>query len=243
MKKQPIVDPKKEKQRQYTGGASSGMMVEDTPDEGEEEESEGDNLPMDEKSIVDQILAKAKKASEEALRENEEQRANQQTKKYFTGAGRKLGAEDNAVPQPSSNEGSQPQSPELENVERHMTFWRNGFTIEDGPLLRYDDPANQNLLNAIQSGRAPMELFKVKYGQRAEVKVSQRRDEDYVPPAKKIVAFEGEGRRLGSHVPSYTAPPSASSSADSSSQPRPSLVIDDKVPTTSIQIRLADGTR
>jgi UBX domain-containing protein 1 len=234
-----MVDPKKEKQRQYTGGASSGMMVEDTPDD-DEEESEGDNMPMDEKSIVDQILAKAKKASEEAIRENEEQRANQQKKKYFTGAGRKLGAEDNAaVPESSSNTGSQPQSPELENVERHMTFWRNGFTIEDGPLLRYDDPANQTLLNAIQSGRAPMELFKVKYGQRAEVKVSQRRDEDYVPPPKKIVAFEGEGRRLGSHVPSYTAPPSVSSSA----QPRPNLVIDENAPTTSIQIRLADGTR
>lgn len=37
-------------------------------------------------------------------------------------------------------------------VTRQLTFWRNGFSIGDGPLLRYDDPANEFALNAINSG-------------------------------------------------------------------------------------------
>jgi UBX domain-containing protein 1 len=37
-------------------------------------------------------------------------------------------------------------------VIRHLTFWRNGFSIEDGPLMAYDDPANEEFLRAINSG-------------------------------------------------------------------------------------------
>jgi SEP domain len=33
-----------------------------------------------------------------------------------------------------------------------LTFWANGFSLDDGPLLKYDDPANQEILNAIHSG-------------------------------------------------------------------------------------------
>jgi hypothetical protein len=35
---------------------------------------------------------------------------------------------------------------------RHITFWRNGFTIENGELLRYDDPNNAQILSQIHSG-------------------------------------------------------------------------------------------
>lgn len=40
----------------------------------------------------------------------------------------------------------------FQQVTRQLTFWRNGFSIGDGPLLRYDDPANEFALNAINSG-------------------------------------------------------------------------------------------
>ena len=33
-----------------------------------------------------------------------------------------------------------------------MTFWRDGFTVEDGELMRYDDPANEQILNEINAG-------------------------------------------------------------------------------------------
>lgn len=37
---------------------------------------------------------------------------------------------------------------------RTITFWRDGFTIEDGELLRYDDPNNDQLLAQLNSGCA-----------------------------------------------------------------------------------------
>ena len=37
-------------------------------------------------------------------------------------------------------------------VTRYLTFWRDGFSVDDGQLYRYDDPANQTMLNAINSG-------------------------------------------------------------------------------------------
>lgn len=35
---------------------------------------------------------------------------------------------------------------------RHITFWRDGFSVEDGPLMRYDEPANSQLLDEINTG-------------------------------------------------------------------------------------------
>ena len=40
----------------------------------------------------------------------------------------------------------------METAVRVITFWRNGFTIEDGPLLSYDNPQNAQLLELINSG-------------------------------------------------------------------------------------------
>ena len=39
-----------------------------------------------------------------------------------------------------------------ETVIRHLTFWRNGFQVEDGELMRYDDPAHAGVLEAINAG-------------------------------------------------------------------------------------------
>lgn len=35
---------------------------------------------------------------------------------------------------------------------RHLTFWRDGFTVEDGELMRYDDPNNSQILAEINAG-------------------------------------------------------------------------------------------
>lgn len=70
----------------------------------------------------------------------------------FKGTGFRLGAESS-----SSEPVSQPKPEEEEDdsnevVERHLTFWKNGFSIDDGELKSYDDPANQEFLKAIHSG-------------------------------------------------------------------------------------------
>ncbi|KAJ3305017.1 hypothetical protein HDV03_002099 [Kappamyces sp. JEL0829] len=119
-----------------------------------------------------------------------------------------------------------------EPISRLMTFWQDGFSIEDGPLLRYDDPANQEALQQIQSGRAPVALLNTKPGQPVDVKAS----------------FSGHGQRLGSVVPGESASPMPGSfpaTAAPSSAPATAaaVTVDASQPVTSIQVRLGDGTR
>lgn len=41
---------------------------------------------------------------------------------------------------------------EEETAIRTLTFWQDGFSIDDGDLLGYEDPANAQTLAAINSG-------------------------------------------------------------------------------------------
>ena len=41
---------------------------------------------------------------------------------------------------------------ELETVERRVTLWRTGFTIDDGPLRNYTEPENEALLRQLRAG-------------------------------------------------------------------------------------------
>ena len=126
-----------------------------------------------------------------------------------------------------------------------MTLWKDGFSIEDGPLMRLDDPANKEYLEAINRGyeglirEAPIALMDVRPGQEVEVKLHNRMNEDYKAPPKKLKTFSGAGNRLGSYAPadqaqSLPAQPSA---------PPASMTVDPNQPSTQIQFRLADGTR
>ena len=54
------------------------------------------------------------------------------------------------IPDPNAPPNS--QNPNEFRAIRHLTFWRDGFSVEDGPLLRYDDPANSETLKAIDEG-------------------------------------------------------------------------------------------
>ncbi|RUP44884.1 hypothetical protein BC936DRAFT_148897 [Jimgerdemannia flammicorona] len=158
----------------------------------------------------------------------------------------------------SAAPGAEADEEDTRPVARHLTFWRNGFSVEDGPLLRYDDPANAEFLKAINSGRAPLSLLNVRPGQPVDVRVARRLDEDYVPPPKAPPKpFEGAGHRLGSPVPNIVssstlgAYPNASSASASSSSAAPTaarpqarqFAVNDSEPVTTLQIRLADGTR
>lgn len=114
--------------------------------------------------------------------------------------------------------------------------------------MRYDDPANQEVLRAIQSGRAPLSLMNVEPGQPADVNVFRRLDEDYVQPKKKHAPFSGHGNRLGSPTPGESsgssAPVAPVSAPVARTQPSaPTVQVDPAVPSTTLQIRLGDGTR
>lgn len=173
------------------------------------------------------------------------------TSNVFRGSGNTLGSDDipsSVVPDPSA---------QGEDVAiRHITFWRNGFTIENGELLRYEDPNNTQILSQIHSGNAPPSLLNVRVGQEVEVRIDKRTGEDYVEP-KGSKSFTGSGQRLGAPVPSVASdsgravampgsfPPFDASAA--TLPPRESITtrfaVDQSLPTTGVQIRLADGTR
>lgn len=54
---------------------------------------------------------------------------------------------------PGTQEDDDEDEPERgEVVTRNLTFWEDGFSIEDGDLMRYDDPVNAEILKAIDSG-------------------------------------------------------------------------------------------
>jgi UBX domain-containing protein 1 len=130
--------------------------------------------------------------------------------------------------------------------------------------MLYEDPANKELLEAIHSGRAPPSLFGVRYNQPLQVMVDQKTDEDYVKPKPVTRAFGGSGNRLGSPAPEAagsgaTTPTSmpggfgssagagaAATGASGASQSGPSQAtfeLDTSKPSTSIQVRLGDGTK
>ncbi|KAJ2962306.1 hypothetical protein NQZ79_g2545 [Umbelopsis isabellina] len=216
-----------EPQSFFAGGEKSGMLVEAPRKDGQ-----------DKRNLVEDIL---KKAAESGAPQPEEEE--QEKPRYFGGSGYKLGSEEEPSVQVTAESGSSDEPVSNVPVTRQLTFWRNGFSIGEGPLLRYDDPANEFALNAINSGRAPLSLLDVRPGQAVDVRVAKRLDEDYTPPPKAPPKpFEGAGHRLGSPSPEVRS--SSSSPAPQAQAPRASqLNVDTTQPVTSLQIRLSDGTR
>ncbi|KAL8729793.1 MAG: hypothetical protein Q9166_004516 [cf. Caloplaca sp. 2 TL-2023] len=167
----------------------------------------------------------------------------------FSGTARTLGGDDTpsqVIQDPTSN--APRRAPP---VERVLHFWSDGFSVDDGPLYRNDDPANAEILAHIRQGRAPMDILNVERSQEVDVKLDMH-DEKYKPPKKKYKPFEGGGQRLGSPTPgdaitsssaTTSLPSMPTANAATSLTPPSVLDIDDSAPTLSIQIRLGDGTR
>jgi UBX domain-containing protein 1 len=165
---------------------------------------------------------------------------------HFRGAGATLGGDDapsRTIPDPDANIPAPPP-----RAHRELHLWRDGFSVDDGDLFRYDDPANARTLEMINTGHAPLHILNVEHGQEVDVEVHAHKDEDYKKPKKKWVPFSGSGNRLGSPTPgasSATAPlvaaPSSSTAASTSAQP--TVDVDSSTPQVSLQIRLGDGTR
>lgn len=133
--------------------------------------------------------------------------------------------------------------------------------------MRYDDPSNEQILEEINSGychplypwlhfsvfcsRAPPQILNVQIGQPVELRVARRINEDYVPQAAgPTQLFSGTGNRLGAPVPPTSgidqSMPGRFDERAGPSEPQrltTRFEVDQGQPTTSIQLRLADGTR
>ncbi|KAF2789520.1 SEP-domain-containing protein [Melanomma pulvis-pyrius CBS 109.77] len=167
----------------------------------------------------------------------------------FTGTGMTLGGDDapsRTIPDPHA---TAPQPAPRAHRELHL--WRDGFSVDDGPLFRYDDPANADTLEMINNGHAPLAILNVEPGQEVDVEVHAHKDQDYVQPKKKWAPFGGSGQRLGSPTPGATSTPppvpaatsSNTAASSSTASAQSSVSVDSSVPTITLQIRLGDGSR
>ncbi|XXG74249.1 hypothetical protein AAC387_Pa07g3018 [Persea americana] len=201
-------------QEYYTGGEKSGMLVQD-PSKGNQD--------------VDAIFEQARQLG--AVEGPVDNLLPSSSSTSFAGTGRLLSGE---------TVQSAPQQPV--SVIHNIVFWSNGFTVNDGPLRRLDDPENAPFLESIRKSECPKELEPA--DRRSSVHVNLiRRNENCPEPETRHVPFQGVGRTLGggsTDVPEQTVAASAPTSAPS---PSPGLSVDTSLPSTSIQLRLADGTR
>jgi len=209
--------------KHYAGGSEhSGQLIKGPPS-----------------NRVQDIFNSAKEHGAEVVEDAGSDKKDASQRAAFGGSGFKLGNDG------SSSEhvpGSNDQGPRPEQRST-ITFWKNGFTVDDGPLRSMNEPSNQEFLQAVMRGEIPQELVRLARGAEVHVNMVDNRTEDFVPPKPQLRPFSGSGHKLGSPVPEVmsssephrtpTNPPTTSHTVD----------IDESAPVTSIQIRLSDGTR
>jgi len=114
-----------------------------------------------------------------------------------------------------------------------LTFWTDCFTIDDGPPRKFKDSANAEFLNDVHKGVVPRELEALAQGADLNIELLKKNEEYKPPPKPKVVAFSGSGQTLGEFniVPVATKPTASL------------IIIDETKPTTTIQVKLSDGSR
>lgn len=154
------------------------------------------------------------------------------------------GVFDNIV-QRASNPSEDTRSPiSGEDNCRRITMYRNGFTVDDGPLRDLTSPESRAFIASLENGDVPQEL--VRPGARAgplDVHLVDKRSEDYVaPPPPAYVAFSGQGTTLGTAG-------GAANGAGATVFTEATLVginvppVDDSAPTTTLQVKTIQGKK
>jgi len=133
-----------------------------------------------------------------------------------------------------------------------MRLWRQGFTLDDNELRLYEEPQNQDFMAWVTRGQVPPELLRKGIFQ---LRMEDRRGEYYkeYPSWLPKKPFHGKGQTCGSDDETILqAPnekmPQASNAAGTENKANEKLAaeklnVDASQPTTSIRIRLADGTK
>ncbi|KDQ58124.1 hypothetical protein JAAARDRAFT_177273 [Jaapia argillacea MUCL 33604] len=131
---------------------------------------------------------------------------------------------------------------------RHITFWRDGFNIGDGELMRYDDPANAQILSEIHSGSAPPRILNVLPGQLIELRVANRLSEDttrlpsQIPPPRMRGPAEPPSA-AGTNSSHLAVPTSTSVTEKEAEGVQTKLKVDQTKETMGEQVWLDGGTR
>lgn len=163
------------------------------------------------------------------------------------------GVESRSISDPNAPPAGRAAASNSQVQERTLHLWRDGFSIDDGQLRRFDDPENADALRMIQQGRAPVHLMNVRYDEPLDVKLQQH-DENFKQLPRVYKPFGGEGHRLGSPVPgdggassairlAVTSAPAASVASPSATPASAATSVDVSQPTIMIRIQMLDGTR
>ena len=123
-----------------------------------------------------------------------------------------------------------------------LKLWKNGFTVNDGPLRTFEDPKNKEFLSSIQRGELPHELVREADGGEVNLDMQDHRDEEFVPTKPKYVLFN-DGYKLGSPTPKVSSTASPNDQATNETNAKRNLNLNESAPTTQLQIRLSDGSR
>ncbi|TLD31099.1 hypothetical protein PspLS_02475 [Pyricularia sp. CBS 133598] len=231
-------DDEEKRRSLFAGGEKSGLAVQDPS-----------QAPRD---LVRDIIEKARRNAERGGPSSSAGAAPEAPSR-FTGSGQTLGGDgvpSRTIPDPRGSpiprETSQPQ----QTVERTLHMWEDGFSIDDGPLHRLDDPRNTQTLRMINQGRVPLHLMNINYDEQVDVKLVKH-EENWHQLPRIYRPFGGEGRRLGSPVPgdgnaaastsATTTQAPALSSSNSSSNPTTGL--DESLPILTIRIQMPNGAR
>ncbi|KAF1834083.1 SEP-domain-containing protein [Decorospora gaudefroyi] len=212
----------------FAGGEKSGLAVQN-PNQAN---------PRDQ---INNILKRARQNAPRPGGDGDDEPA---ASSHFRGAGTTLGGDDTpsrTIPDATANIPAPPP-----RAHRELHLWRDGFSVDDGDLFRYDDPANARTLEMINTGHAPLHILNVEHGQEVDVEVHAHKDEDYKKPKKKYVPFSGSGNRLGSPTPGASVAAATSSrtaAPPSTAAVPPTVDVDSSTPQLMLQIRLGDGTR
>ncbi|XP_006899286.1 PREDICTED: UBX domain-containing protein 2B-like [Elephantulus edwardii] len=185
--------------------------------------------------IVNELFKEAREHGAVPL--NEATRASGDEKsKSFTGGGYRLGSSFCKRSEYICGEN------QLQDVQVLLKLWSNGFSLDDGELRPYSDPANAQFLESVKRGEIPLELQRLVHGSQVSLDMEDHQDQEYTKPRLRFKAFSGEGQKLGSLTPEIVSTPSSPEEEDKSIL-NAVVLTDDSVPTTKIQIRLADGSR
>ncbi|XP_074841874.1 UBX domain-containing protein 2B isoform X2 [Carettochelys insculpta] len=216
----------KENQRFYSGDSEySGLQI------------VGPSNNKNPSKIVDELFKEAKEHGAVPLDEAARASGDFSKAKSFSGGGYRLG--DSSLKRSEYIYGENQNG---QDVQILLKLWRNGFSLDDGELRSYTDPTNAQFLESVKRGEIPSELQRLVHGGQVNLDMEDHQEQEYVKPRLKFKAFSGEGQKLGSLTPEIVSTPSSPEEEDKSIL-NATVLIDDSIATTKIQIRLADGSR
>ncbi|XP_019758102.1 NSFL1 cofactor p47 [Dendroctonus ponderosae] len=234
-----VIAPKKPKPKKSSNFATINTLTSSSDEEEEGQayyaggsEHSGQQVlgPPKKKDIVADMFKSVQEHGVEIL-----EQGSSTSSQHFRGTGYKLGQDnDSSEVIPGPQEPTAPQ-------EVTLRLWQNGFSVNDGGLRLYTDAANSDFLSSIRRGEIPKEL---RQG-RAEIHLAMEdhRTEQYKPVKGHSKPFQGQGYTLGSPAPDIIGARTDEDKPANEARAKEALKLSSSEPTTSIQIRLADGSR